>query len=102
MSQFCRDLATQIILSPSFVAAMTDMMAVEIERQLRGIAGGDTLYIPKTTSRDDIEARNAIIRAQFNGRNIDDLARRFALTARQIRRIVRARSDRIAQLSKLR
>lgn len=88
MSLFFRDLAKQIIHSQSFVDSMTDMMAVEIEKQLQGIAGGDRLYIPKTISRDDIEARNRIIRSQFNGRNLHDLAKTFALNVRQIRRIV--------------
>jgi len=93
MSQFFRDLAKQIILSPVFVESMTDMMAIEIEKQLQGMAGGDRLYIPKTTSNDDKAARNRIIRSQFNGRNHEHLAKTYHLTQRQVRRIVRTSSD---------
>lgn len=89
MSQFCRDLAKQIILSPNFVETMTDIMSVEIERQLRGIAAGDSIYVPKTISRDDIGARNNLIRSQFNGHNHEELSSRFNVTVRHIRRILK-------------
>lgn len=89
MSQFTRELAKQIILSQNFVDTMTDLVAIEIEKQLKGMAGGDTLYIAKTGSIDDKAARNKIIKAQFNGRNLIELANRFGLTERQIRRIIR-------------
>ncbi len=88
MSQFSRDLARQIILSESFVESMTEMMAAEIEKQLRGQSGGERIYIPKTASREDKAVRNHLIRAQFTGRNHVEIARRYHLTVRQVRRIV--------------
>lgn len=89
MSQFTRELAKQIILSQNFVDTMTDLVSIEIEKQLRHMAGGDTLYIAKTSSTEDKAQRNKIIRAQFTGNNLVELAARFGLTDRQIRRIVR-------------
>lgn len=89
MSQFTRELARQIILSPSFVDTMTDLFAIEIEKQLRHTAGGDRLYVPKTSSAEDKAHRNKMIRAQFNGRNLLELASTYGLTERHIRRIVR-------------
>lgn len=84
-----RDLAQQIILSPRFVSAMTDMMSKEIETQLQVLAGGDRLYIPKTSSNADKAIRNALLRNAFNGHNHAELARRYAITVRQVRRILR-------------
>ena len=73
MSQFSRDLAQQIIRSSAFLETLTDLMASEIENQLRAAAGGDRIYIPKTTSLEDKHTRNQMIRAQFTGANLDAL-----------------------------
>lgn len=94
MSQFSRDLAQQIIRSSAFLETLTDLMATEIENQLRAAAGGDRIYIPKTTSLEDKHTRNQMIRAQFTGANLDALAVRYSLTVRQVRRIVAISSPR--------
>lgn len=88
MSQFSRYLAQQIIRSSAFLETLTDLMATEIENQLRAAAGGDRIYIPKTTSLEDKHTRNQMIRAQFTGANLDALAVRYSITVRQVRRIV--------------
>jgi len=92
MSQFFRDLAKQIIRAPAFLETLTDLMASEIENQLRAAAGGDRIYIPKTTSLEDKHTRNQMIRAQFTGANLDTLASHYSLTVRQVRRIVAPRA----------
>ncbi len=92
MSQFFRDLAKQIIRAPAFLETLTDLMASEIENQLRAAAGGDRIYIPKTTSLEDKHTRNQMIRAQFTGANLDTLASHYSLTVRQVRRIVAQRA----------
>lgn len=92
MSYFFRDLAQQILLSASFVETLTDLLSVEIERQIQQAAGGTQLYIPKSNSIDDKEARNRLIREQFDGANLEIIARQYHLSLRQVRRIVR-RSD---------
>ncbi len=85
-----RDLAQQIILSPTFLQGLQSMMEREIATQLQALAGGDRLYIPKTMTGDEKGVRNALLRSQFDGHNHLDLARRYAITVRQVRRIVRA------------
>lgn len=91
MSQFFREIARQIILSKTFTEALTHMMAVEIERQVKGIAGGDSLYIHKSGSREDKRERNRLIRAQFTGDNHTELCRRFHLSRSQLYAIVKVR-----------
>ena len=88
MSIFYREIARHILLSPTFVESMTAVMAVEIERQIKANAGGDRLWIPKTSSREDLQERNRMIRAQFNGRNHAALASAFNLCERQVRKIL--------------
>ena len=51
-------------------------MAREIVEGLRARLGGDDIYVPAPDRR----ARNARIRALFNGRNIDDLCCLFNLS----------------------
>lgn len=41
-------------------------------------AGGDALYCPKTL-RADVAVRNAAIRRDFDGRNRDELCRRYRI-----------------------
>jgi Mor family transcriptional regulator len=48
---------------------------------------GMPVYIPKRKTVD-LNARNAAIRRAFNGRNTNDLARRYQLTSQHIRRIL--------------
>ena len=49
--------------------------------------GGEPLYLPKP-ERLAIQARNRAIRAQFDGCNHHELARKFSLTVQWIREIV--------------
>jgi len=86
-----RDLAQQIVLSPTFVSSMTDIMSGEIERHLQAMSAGDRIYIPKTAGRDAKRIRNALLRAQFTGTNHAVLARQYAITVRQVRRILTMR-----------
>jgi Mor family transcriptional regulator len=51
-------------------------MAREIVEGLRARLGGDDIYVPAPDRR----ARNARIRALFNGRNIDELCELFDLS----------------------
>lgn len=51
-------------------------MAREIVEGLRARLGGDDIYVPAPDRR----ARNARIRALFNGRNIDELCTLFELS----------------------
>lgn len=88
MSDCLRELIRQTILAASLPETISEHLSVEIERQLRIVHAGEHLYMPKTGSRSDKEIRNELIRAQFNGRNHEELARQHALTVRQVRRIL--------------
>lgn len=91
MSQFTRALARQIVMSSSFVETMTELMSVEIERQLQGMAGGDRLYIPKTSSSEDKKERNRLIRARFTGNNHAELCKSFNLRRSQLYAVLKAK-----------
>lgn len=77
----------KMVTSPAFVQFFTDLVAADFERHLRAEAGGERLYVAKTSCRDDKETRNETIRAKFTGDNYDALARDFHLSVRQIRNI---------------
>lgn len=61
-------------------AALADQIALEVRQEV----GGGQIYIPGPNR----EARNAAIRAEFRGNNLDDLAKRHNLSRRQVERIV--------------
>ena len=61
-------------------AALADEIAVEVRNEV----GGSELYIPSPSRH----ARNAAIRAEFRGNNLDELARKYGLSRRQVERIV--------------
>jgi Mor family transcriptional regulator len=88
MTDIFRKIANQIINSSDFKIALEHAMATEVERAIKAEAAGDRFYVAKK-SRDDIKHRNNLIRAQFNGRNIDQLAKDFNLKPRQIRNILK-------------
>jgi Mor family transcriptional regulator len=55
--------------------------------RLRVSLGGERLYLPKRDQQRRA-GRDAAIRAQFNGRNIGELARKHGVSARWVRKIV--------------
>lgn len=67
-------------MNESFAASF----ATEILRGLRESMGGDYTYIPAP----DRTARNAAIRAEFNGRNQDELCRKYSISRSRLYVIV--------------
>lgn len=63
-------------------------------RKLMEVYGGAYLYIPKTDRSERME-RNERIRAEFDGYNFRELARKYDLTEITIRSIV---SDKVREL----
>lgn len=59
-------------------------MADALVRGLRKRMGGQDLYIPA----EDKTERDAHIRKEFNGRNIDEMCKKFSLSKRSIYKIV--------------
>lgn len=60
--------------------------------------GGTTLYVPKAESLVQ-EVRDRKIRAEFNGSNYRELARKYNLSESWVRRIVREEASREGQMS---
>lgn len=54
---------------------------------LRAVVGGDRVYIAKA-ARSDRENRDQLIRREFTGANIAELAKKHGLNARHVRRIL--------------
>lgn len=50
-------------------------------------AGGESIYFPTMRSRK-ITVRNCKIKMDFNGRNYKELAKKYNICERQIRRII--------------
>lgn len=79
-----RHLITQALSQEfSLLESAAFPMADRITERLFQLAGGTQVYIPKNNT----EKRNAAIRAEFNGRNVDDICRRYGLSRSQLYRI---------------
>lgn len=89
MSDSFRAIIQQVILAASLPETLSEHLSIEIERQICMTYSGERLYVPKTGYRSDKEIRNDLIRGQFNGRNHAELARKYTLSVRQVRNIVR-------------
>lgn len=61
-----------------------------LEEQLRQQLGGTSVYIGKRGSREQLRERDRLIAAEFRGDNYQELAKRWGLNARHVRRIVSA------------
>ena len=66
---------------------IAEAIGIEGLLALAGVMGGGWVYIPHP-KRLAVAARNRRIRAEFNGRNLRDLAIKNGLTVRRIRSIV--------------
>lgn len=95
-----RELSARVVANPEFASCVmtaTDRSSVELtlsrllKEELTRVSGGGLsvrIYAPQTRGREQSEERARIIRAQFTGANVKDLARRHGISERQIRRIV--------------
>lgn len=70
------------------------LIGLENFRKLMEVYGGAYLYIPKTDRLERME-RNERIRAEFDGYNFRELARKYDLTEITIRSVV---SDKVREL----
>lgn len=69
------------------VPAAADLAAALVER-IALTLGGARLYLPSMRTRC-IGRRDDEIRGRWRGNNLDELAREYSLSKRQIRRVVR-------------
>lgn len=87
MSDKIRRVALNLVRSQSFLDTMTNLVAAELERQLRAEAGGEYIYVAKFCKKADRETRNELIRSRFTGNNWAELSKDFGMTPRNLRNI---------------
>lgn len=73
------------------VAASDEMAAALVDRILLRL-GGTQMYVPRRNARERQRMRLEIAR-RFNGKNVDELAREYAVTARYVRLILSRRGS---------
>ncbi len=72
---------------PSGYRDIAETIGLQAALRLMELRGGETIYIPKIDCIG-VAARNRSIRAEFNGRNHRELARRYGLTVTWVREIL--------------
>lgn len=72
--------------------AMAEIIGIELFLKLVTEYGGTAIYLPKAESLI-LPARNNIIAREFNGMNYYELSRKWNLTERYIREIVREKAE---------
>lgn len=72
---------------PEVYQEMAEVIGVEATVQLARTFSGSSVYFPKL-ERALLTLRNEVIRREFDGANVKQLARRWNLSARHLRHIV--------------
>jgi len=87
---FVKNLASEVIKSPTFVRAMEAAVSECLTQTMKNQKAGSEfrLYIPKV-GRSQRSQRAALLRSQYNGSNTKELAEKFGLSVRHVRRIVK-------------
>lgn len=86
-----QDLARKIVRSEAFLSHIERAVEGQIDSVMAAQLGGCTLYVAKNSNREDLATRNKLICEQYVGNNLGELAKRYHLTGRQLRRIISAR-----------
>ena len=73
---------------PEELAWLCDILSMEQMLRIIDTAGGEVLYIPKRHTLEQPLRRDAICR-EFDGYNFRQLGRKYGLTERRIRAILR-------------
>ncbi|MCB2225718.1 MAG: hypothetical protein KQH53_03490 [Desulfarculaceae bacterium] len=73
---------------PEVYQEIVGVIGLEPTLQLAQVFAGNSVYFPKL-DRALIELRNRMIRAEFDGANTRALARRWGLSSRHVRHILR-------------
>lgn len=72
---------------PYELHAMIEIVGIKQFEELSKLYGGTTVYIP-VHKKVVLGERNRQIAKLYNGRNIDQLRRKYKLTSQQIKRIL--------------
>jgi len=73
---------------PEVYQEIVGVIGLEPTLQLAQVFSGNSVYFPKL-DRALVELRNRLIRAEFDGNNTRSLARRWGLSSRHVRHILR-------------
>jgi len=86
---FIKKLAADVVQHPVFKEAMQTAVTDVLTKTLQSSHAGREfrLYVPKLGNVKR-EERAGLIRSQFNGENIKELAKQHGISVRQVRRIV--------------
>lgn len=87
-SSVFRKVARSVVDSPEFDELLVSMIAQHLEERLRAEFAGESIYIPKTSSKNNKQTRNELIRSAFTGNNWEFLTKKFGLCERHLRRII--------------
>ena len=90
---------------PATFREIAEAIGLSAAWRLMQVRGGERIYIPKTDCIN-AAARNRAIRAEFNGANIRELARKYGLTKTWVREIlsdagIRSKSEPVGTQLKL-
>ncbi|OQA30069.1 MAG: Mor transcription activator family protein [Betaproteobacteria bacterium ADurb.Bin341] len=88
-SDIVRDILQRVVEAAQREGSFTETMAIQIERQVRRDWGGTEPYIRCDVESRIIDRNDKIIEAWDSGqKDVRQLAQRFGLSPRQVRRIV--------------
>lgn len=89
-NRFIKSLASDVVRNPTFVRAMEAAVSECLTQTMKDQSAGSVLrlYVPKVGSVQRSQ-RAALLRAQYTGSNIKELAEKHGLSVRHVRRIVK-------------
>lgn len=84
MDELAKELTLELFASTELYYQIAEAIGTENFYKLAGVVGGTTIYIPKPESLIR-PVRDARIKAEFNGYNHPELARKYNVTERWVR-----------------
>ena len=73
---------------PEDIAWLCDIVGIKSFMKIIDTAGGEFLYLPKRQTLEQ-PLRYKAIKSEFDGRNIKELARKYGITERRVRSIIK-------------
>lgn len=81
-----RSTITTLLISNQIPVELSEQIAINVTDQLQTEWGGTSLYFPKTLDKTQ---RNRAITKEFNGKNMQELCKKYKLTESYIYTLVR-------------
>lgn len=86
MDELARELTLEMLASSELYYQIAETIGTENFYRLAELVGGTTIYVPKPESLTR-PVRDARIKAEFNGFNHPELARKYNVTERWVRQL---------------